>query len=118
LSVPNPSLVNWPTESGFFTPSATFSDYYMLQDRFEALEQQLERLEHVPPAKLKNHHYRKTNNIELKLYMLRAALEVTRSLVREYSKRLTIETNFTFRLKQCEKRANHIFSKLDSKLIV
>ncbi len=47
LSVPNHSLVNWPTESGFFTPSNTMSHYFMLKDKFQALEHQLKRLEQV-----------------------------------------------------------------------
>ncbi len=113
MSVPNHSLVNWPTESGFFTPANTMSHYFMLKEKFQALEHQLKRLEQVPSAKFKDPYHKKTNNIELQLYMLKATLESIRTLLQDYSKKFTIETNFTFRLAKCEKRANIIFSKVD-----
>ena len=113
MSVPNHSLVNWPTESGFFTPANTMSHYFMLKEKFQALEHQLKRLEQVPSAKFKDPYHKKTNNIELQLYMLKATLESIRALLQDYSKKFTIETNFTFRLAKCEKRANIIFSKVD-----
>ncbi len=113
MSVPNHSLVNWRTESGFFTPASTMSHYFMLKEKFQTLEHQLKRLERVPSAKFKDHYHRKTNNIELQLYMLKATLESIRALIQDYSKKFTIETNFTFRLAKCERRANIIFSKVD-----
>ena len=113
MSVPNHSLVNWPAESGFFTPSNTLSHYFMLKEKFQALEHQLKKLEQVPSAKFKNPYQKKTNNIELQLYMLKATLESIRALLQNYSNKFTIETNFTFRLAKCEKRANIIFSKVD-----
>ena len=113
MSVPNLSLVNWPTESGFFAPSNTMSHSFMLEEKFQALEHQLKRLEQVPLAKFKDHYHKKTNNIELQLYMLKATLESIRALIQDYSKKITIETNFTFRLAKCERRANIIFSKVD-----
>ena len=113
MSVPNHSLVNWPTESGFFTPSNTLSHYFMLKEKFQTLEHQLKRLEQVPSAKFKDPYHKKTNNLELQLYMLKATLESIRTLLQDYSKKITIETNFTFRLAKCEKRANIIFSKVD-----
>ena len=105
--------VNWPTESGFFTPANTMSHYFMLKEKFQALDHQLKRLEQVPSAKFKDPSHKKTNNIELQLYMLKATLESIRALLQDYSKKFTIETNFTFRLAKCEKRANIIFSKVD-----
>ena len=113
MSVPNHSLVNWPTESGFSTPANTMSHYFILKDKFQALEHQLKRLEQVPSAKFKDPYHKKTKNIELQLYMLKATLESIRTLLQDYSKKITIETNFTFRLAKCERRANIIFSKVD-----
>ena len=118
MSVPNPSPVNWPTEKGFFSPSNTMSHYFMLIEKFQALEHQLKRLEQVPSAKFKDHYHKKTNNIELRLYMLKATLESIRVLIQDYSKKFTIETNFTFRLAKCERRANIIFSKVDLGFVI
>ena len=113
MSVPNHSLVNWPTESGFFTPANTMSHYFMLKEKFQALEHQLKRLEQVPSAKFNDPYHKKTKHIELQLYMLKATLESIRALLQDYSKKITIETNFTFRLNKCESRADIIFSKVD-----
>ena len=113
MSVLNRSPVNWPTESGFFTPASTMSHYFMLKEKFQTLEYQLKRLEQVPSAKFKDPYHKKTEHIELQLYMLKATLESIQALLQDYSKKFTIETNFTFRLAKCEKRANIIFSKVD-----
>ncbi len=89
------------------------SHYFMLKEKFQALEHHLKRLEQVPSAKFKYPYHKKSNNIDLQLYMLKATLESIRALLQEYSKKFALETNFTFRLAKCEKRANIIFSKVD-----
>ena len=85
MSVPNHSLVNWPTELGFSTPSNTMSHYFMLKEKFQALEHRLKRLEQVPSAKFKDPYQKKTKNIELQLYMLQATLESIRAFLQDYS---------------------------------
>ena len=89
MSVPNHSLVNWPAESGFFTPANTMSHYFMLKEKFQALEHQLKRLEQVPSAKFKDPYHKKTKNIELQLYMLKASLESIRALLQKGELTLT-----------------------------
>jgi hypothetical protein len=105
----NSSLTKLPTDSGFFRPSASVGDHYMLKEKFEGLEYLLASLEQLLSAKVEQINQKGREMFELQVFMLRAALESARRLVSEYSNTVDIETNFTTRLSQCEKRANKIF---------
>jgi len=105
----NDSLTELPTDSGFFKPSRSVGDFYMLKEKFEGLEYLLKSLEHLLSAKYEQINNKGREKFELKVFMLRAALESARRLVNEYLNTVGIETNFTSRLAQSEKRANKIF---------
>ncbi|NVM01397.1 MAG: hypothetical protein HWN67_03625 [Candidatus Helarchaeota archaeon] len=96
--------------------SSVFSDYYLLKEKFKELEQQLDRLEKITSSKFFPYYHIHNKSLDYQLHMLKDTLEFIRSLVQEYSERFLIETNFTFRLAQCEQRVNIIFSKVQQSL--
>ena len=104
--------LHYPLESGFFTPSIGMSDYYRLTDKFEDLEKQIEDVEKAIACDHPSKSPKSFQSLELRLIRLEDTLEAVRSLVREYCKKVSIETNFTARLEQNEKRANAIMQEL------
>ena len=105
----NNSLTELPTDSGFFRPSATVGDYYMLKEKVEGIECLLNSLEQLASAKFERISQKGREKFELQVLMLRAALISARRLLNEYANTFDIETNFSTRLSQCEIRANKIF---------
>ena len=105
----NNSLTELPTDSGFFRPSATVGDYYMLKEKVEGIECLLNSLEQLASAKFERISQKGREKFELQVLMLRAALISARRLLNEYANTFDIETNFSTRLSKCEKRANKIF---------
>ena len=105
----NNSLTELPIDSGFFRPSATVGDYYMLKEKVEGIECLLNSLEQLASAKFERISQKGREKFELQVLMLRAALISARRLLNEYANTFDIETNFSTRLSQCEIRANKIF---------
>ena len=104
--------VGYPIGSDFFAPSITITDYYRLKEKFEDLEWQIEEVEKIIAKNQQSTGYKNTQELEFQLNRIEDNLEIVRSLVREYCKKFSIETNFTFRLENCEKRANGIVQEL------
>ena len=96
--------------------SSVFSNYYLLKEKFKELEQQLDRLEKITSSKFFPYYHIHNKSLDYQLHILKDTREFIRSLVQEYSKKFLIETNFTFRLEQCEQRVNTIFSKVQQSL--
>ena len=109
-------LVNWPSDTGHFAIANNMYDYYLLKEKFKGLEQQIDRLENIISSKFFPYYYIHNNSLDFQLYMLKDTLEFIRSLVYKYSEGFLIETNFTFRLTQCEKRAEAIFLSIQQAL--
>ena len=105
----NNSLTELPIDSGFFRPSATVGDYYMLKEKVAAIEGLLFSLEHLASAKFERISQKGREKFELQVLMLRAALISAQRVLNEYVNTFDIETNFSTRLSKCEKRANKIF---------
>lgn len=115
MSFPYNRLLNLPVDTGFFTSSSTMSDYYILKEKFEGLEEQIERLEQVTSSKFSS-YYVNSRNFDLQLDILKDTLKFVRSLVHEYARGFLIETNFTLRLAQCEQRVDAILLKVEQVL--
>ena len=116
MNFQNSRLINWPIDSGFNESSGALYDYYLLKEKFKGLEQQIDRLEKITSSKFFPYYQIHNRSLDLQLYMLKDTLEFIRSLVQKYSKGFLIETNFTFRLARCEKRADAIFLKVQQLL--
>ena len=116
MNFQNNRLINWTIDSGFNKSSSCIYDYYLLKEKFKGLEQQLDRLEKITSSKFFPYYYIHNKNLDLQLYMLKDTLEFIRSLVQEYSKKFLIETNFTFRLTECEQRVYDIILKIQKDL--
>jgi len=89
------------------------SDYYILKEKFEGLEEQIERLEQVTSSKFSHIN---SNSFDLQLDILKDTLKYVRLLVHEYARGFLIETNFTLRLAQCEQRVDAIVLKVQQVL--
>jgi len=87
-----------------------------LKEKFKGLEHQLDRLEQITSSKFFPYYYLHNTSLDFQLYMLKDTLEFIRSLVQKYSKGFLIETNFTYRLAQCEQRVDVIFLKVQRSL--
>lgn len=108
-------LVNLPVDTGFFKSSNTMSDYYILKEKFEGLEEQIYRLEQVTSSKFSS-YYISSRSFDLQLDILKDTLKYVRSLVHEYARGFLIETNFTLRLALCEQRVDAIVLKVQQVL--
>jgi hypothetical protein len=102
----------YPIESSFVQPPVTMVDYFMLKEKFEDLENQIEELPRLIPAAENSNTQVDIQGLELRLNSLEESLESVRSLVKEYCKKFPIETNFTFRFQECLKRAYAILPKV------
>ena len=92
--------------SDAFGRSITMGDYYRLKEKFCELENQIEEAEKAAATSAQAYMRKDRIDIEFLLNRLENNLEIVRALVKEYCKKFTIETNFTFRLQECEKRAD------------
>lgn len=115
MSFPYNRLLNLPVDTGFFTSTSTMSDYYILKEKFEGLEEQTERLEQVTSSRF-SRYYVNSRSFDLQLDILKDTLKFIRSLVQEYARGFLIETNFTPRLAQCEQRVDAIVLKVQKVL--
>ena len=95
------------SEMSLLRHSHTLLDHYRLKSGIEGLEKQLERLERALSSEFL---YWNNDNNDLinQIVTVAETLKFLQIILKEYSTKILIETNFTTRLSQCEKRLKSI----------
>ena len=105
-------MSSYQQENELYNTTISMADYYMMKENFKNVEEQLNQMERQVSKKFLSSRKKQRKDFELECYLLKANLNTLHKLLPEYCKKVPIETNYTFRLKEIEQRANQLFAKL------